>query len=362
MPIRDEAINVFMGLPGDGDMPRLELTYNFGVDATTSGRATATSRSPPTTSTPRWRSWPSRASSPRSRRTRSARAGRAVLRPRPGRLPGRADRAVVTPRGPRGRVSLPDRARRQPCRRHRPRLELLPSRRLQLDRRPVVAAHRRDLRVGAHRRRRGRDRRAAACADGARAAHDRGLRALLPRQRARARRGAGGGDERDPRRHATARSSCRASCEVSGLPVRVLSREEEARYGYLAAVNSTTLADGAMLDLGGGSVQLVGVADRAARELGSWPLGAVRMTEQFLPGEDPRPRSSSRRCAPMCATRWRRAPAGSGRPATAWWASAARSGTSPPRRSGEPSCRPSACRGSCSSARRWPRWSPSWPR
>jgi lactoylglutathione lyase len=29
-PIRDEAINVFMGLPGDGD--RLELTYNFGVD------------------------------------------------------------------------------------------------------------------------------------------------------------------------------------------------------------------------------------------------------------------------------------------------------------------------------------------
>ncbi len=29
MPIRDEAVNVFMGLPGDG--PRLELTYNHGV-------------------------------------------------------------------------------------------------------------------------------------------------------------------------------------------------------------------------------------------------------------------------------------------------------------------------------------------
>ena len=29
--IRDEAINIFLGLPGDGD--RLELTYNFGVDA-----------------------------------------------------------------------------------------------------------------------------------------------------------------------------------------------------------------------------------------------------------------------------------------------------------------------------------------
>ena len=30
MPIREEAINVFMGLPGDGD--RLELTYNHGVE------------------------------------------------------------------------------------------------------------------------------------------------------------------------------------------------------------------------------------------------------------------------------------------------------------------------------------------
>jgi lactoylglutathione lyase len=31
MPIRDEAINVFMGLAGDTD--KLELTYNFGVES-----------------------------------------------------------------------------------------------------------------------------------------------------------------------------------------------------------------------------------------------------------------------------------------------------------------------------------------
>jgi len=30
IPIRDEAINVFMNIPGDGDMPRLELTCNIG--------------------------------------------------------------------------------------------------------------------------------------------------------------------------------------------------------------------------------------------------------------------------------------------------------------------------------------------
>lgn len=32
LPIRDEAINVFMGLPEDGAEPRLELTYNIGRD------------------------------------------------------------------------------------------------------------------------------------------------------------------------------------------------------------------------------------------------------------------------------------------------------------------------------------------
>jgi lactoylglutathione lyase len=30
LPIRDEAINVFMGLPDDGPEPRLELTCNIG--------------------------------------------------------------------------------------------------------------------------------------------------------------------------------------------------------------------------------------------------------------------------------------------------------------------------------------------
>ena len=75
--------------------------------------------------------------------------------------------------------------------------------------------------------------------------------------------------------------------ERTGLEVLVLSREEEATFGYLAAVNSTTLTDGAVLDLGGGSLQLVEVLSRHAGRLGSWPLGAVRMTEHFLAEDDP---------------------------------------------------------------------------
>jgi lactoylglutathione lyase len=37
LPIREEAVNVFMGLPGDTD--KLELTFNFGVDSYELGTA-----------------------------------------------------------------------------------------------------------------------------------------------------------------------------------------------------------------------------------------------------------------------------------------------------------------------------------
>jgi exopolyphosphatase/guanosine-5'-triphosphate,3'-diphosphate pyrophosphatase len=74
---------------------------------------------------------------------------------------------------------------------------------------------------------------------------------------------------------------------LSGLPIRVLSREEEAHYGYLAAVNSTTLEDGCVLDLGGGSMQLVHVRGRLEQASASWRLGTVLMSERFLPPNGP---------------------------------------------------------------------------
>jgi exopolyphosphatase/guanosine-5'-triphosphate,3'-diphosphate pyrophosphatase len=76
----------------------------------------------------------------------------------------------------------------------------------------------------------------------------------------------------------------------SGLEVRVLSREEEAFYGYVAAVNTTRLVDGVALDIGGGSMQLTSVHDRVADEARSWPLGAVRVTERFLPDGREKPK------------------------------------------------------------------------
>lgn len=81
---------------------------------------------------------------------------------------------------------------------------------------------------------------------------------------------------------------------TTGLAPRVLSQEAEAHYGHLAAINSTTLRDGGVLDIGGGSLQLVRTRDRHATDVGSWRLGAVRMTEQFLTGTGPTPESEQR--------------------------------------------------------------------
>lgn len=77
----------------------------------------------------------------------------------------------------------------------------------------------------------------------------------------------------------------RAALERPGLGVEVLPWEGEAHLGYAAGANSTTLEDGVALDLGAGSLQLVAVGERRALAAGSWRLGAVRMTERYLPGQ-----------------------------------------------------------------------------
>ncbi len=69
--------------------------------------------------------------------------------------------------------------------------------------------------------------------------------------------------------------------------IRVLSREQEAYYAYLAAVNSTTLREGCVLDLGGGSLQLLRVEDRLPHQCGSWRVGTVLMSERYLPVNGP---------------------------------------------------------------------------
>jgi exopolyphosphatase/guanosine-5'-triphosphate,3'-diphosphate pyrophosphatase len=79
----------------------------------------------------------------------------------------------------------------------------------------------------------------------------------------------------------------RAAEAQTGLEIEVLSERDEAFLGYVAAVNTSTLTDGMVLEIGGGSLQLIRVAGRRPRELDSFPLGALRLTEELLPGDGP---------------------------------------------------------------------------
>ncbi|MGQ0604120.1 MAG: Ppx/GppA phosphatase family protein [Anaerolineales bacterium] len=72
---------------------------------------------------------------------------------------------------------------------------------------------------------------------------------------------------------------------VTGLRLRLLSGEEEAYYGALGVINGSGLRGGVVMDVGGGSAQVSVVRGGAFQRGGTTPLGAVRLTEQFLPGE-----------------------------------------------------------------------------
>ena len=66
----------------------------------------------------------------------------------------------------------------------------------------------------------------------------------------------------------------------------MISGAEEAWYGYLAIANSTTVGDGFGIDIGGGSVQIMQLQGRRLLEAESVRLGAVRVSEEFLPDEE----------------------------------------------------------------------------
>jgi exopolyphosphatase / guanosine-5'-triphosphate,3'-diphosphate pyrophosphatase len=71
----------------------------------------------------------------------------------------------------------------------------------------------------------------------------------------------------------------------TALDPHMISGREEARYGFLAIVNSTTLEEGFGLEMGGGSIQTLRIAGRGLTDAESLALGSVSVSEEFLPGE-----------------------------------------------------------------------------
>ncbi len=77
--------------------------------------------------------------------------------------------------------------------------------------------------------------------------------------------------------------------EHTGLKVRVLEGSDEARLSFLSALAHFDLGSGraVVMDIGGGSLEIVLSADGLIDRLISLPMGAIRMTEQFLVGDTP---------------------------------------------------------------------------
>jgi exopolyphosphatase/guanosine-5'-triphosphate,3'-diphosphate pyrophosphatase len=77
----------------------------------------------------------------------------------------------------------------------------------------------------------------------------------------------------------------------AGIEVRVLDGAEEARLSWRSAVAHFDLASGrsAVLDIGGGSLEIALSAGGVVEHLLSLPLGALRLTETYLPAGSGRP-------------------------------------------------------------------------
>ena len=67
----------------------------------------------------------------------------------------------------------------------------------------------------------------------------------------------------------------------TGIRFEVLCGADEAYYDYLGVINTTKLKDGAIVDVGGGSTEIIWVKNRELKEAVSIPYGAVLLTERF---------------------------------------------------------------------------------
>ena len=70
--------------------------------------------------------------------------------------------------------------------------------------------------------------------------------------------------------------------QETGLALRILDGEEEAKFGVLGALNAICLRQGVVLDIGGGSAQVSQVLENSFARGEALTLGALALTERFV--------------------------------------------------------------------------------
>lgn len=80
----------------------------------------------------------------------------------------------------------------------------------------------------------------------------------------------------------------------TGLSLRVLSGDEEAELGFLGATHDLPADSGLLVDIGGGSTELVRYEARQITERKSLPMGSQQLASRFVRGVLPTPDEASR--------------------------------------------------------------------
>jgi exopolyphosphatase/guanosine-5'-triphosphate,3'-diphosphate pyrophosphatase len=68
----------------------------------------------------------------------------------------------------------------------------------------------------------------------------------------------------------------------AGLDLRILSDDEEAYYGYMGVVNSLSITDGYVIDIGGGSTEVTEIYGRTFSRAVSKQAGIIRFSERYI--------------------------------------------------------------------------------
>ncbi|UOY93809.1 Ppx/GppA family phosphatase [Ectobacillus sp. JY-23] len=75
--------------------------------------------------------------------------------------------------------------------------------------------------------------------------------------------------------------------QQTDFTLKVLSEYEEAYYGYLAVVNTTSYKEGITVDIGGGSTEVTYFRNRELLHYHSFPFGALSLKQQFIAADVP---------------------------------------------------------------------------
>ena len=90
----------------------------------------------------------------------------------------------------------------------------------------------------------------------------------------------------------SARNSRAATEEITrrtGVQIRIISGEEEAAYDFIGATASIAHADGIMVDIGGGSTEIISYAVHEMQGRWSLPIGSLAMSKAHVAGLLPTP-------------------------------------------------------------------------